>query len=151
MRRDELVDGAWYLIKCINSNYTFSRYSVEDDKFVDADGDYISRYNQTDEWARINPEEIFNGFNLNMKKTCEVSLVGKPFTNPFMDNCENKDVTDVKNKENNNIDERMCSIHRDRKSVFFVQGDIDCYYCGNEVCMCQECVENLKKEVADVK
>lgn len=59
MIRHELKDGCWYLIKCINSNYTFTRYSEEDGRFVDADGDYLSRYDIDDEWVEIDPEVVF--------------------------------------------------------------------------------------------
>ena len=49
--------------------------------------------------------------------------------------------------DDNCQEERVCSTHRDRKSVFFIKGNVDCGYCGNEVCFCQECYHELKDKL----
>lgn len=66
MRRDELVDGAWYLIKNIaGAAWWTAYYSASKDGFVGPEFCVSIYANPNYEWARINPEEIFNAVPLN--------------------------------------------------------------------------------------
>lgn len=71
MRRDELVDGAWYLVKgrrCYKSRHNWELLQLEDGKMYRSDivsFDPIKDTYDDVEWARVNPEEIFNSVPLN--------------------------------------------------------------------------------------
>lgn len=71
MRRDELVDGAWYSIRYDDGSAECSKYIKPFFEFTGQCGnstyfaypEYLVKRNA--EWARINPEEIFNAVPLN--------------------------------------------------------------------------------------
>lgn len=44
-------------------------------------------------------------------------------------------------------EELKCSTHRDDPAIGRISGDIDCYYCGNTVNICNECWLELVKDV----
>lgn len=45
-------------------------------------------------------------------------------------------------------EDKHCDRHKDRESICVIDGDADCYYCGNMVAMCQECLSEL---IGDLK
>jgi len=40
-----------------------------------------------------------------------------------------------------------CSTHRDKTAIGRISGDVNCYYCGNTVNICSECLDEIEEDI----
>lgn len=41
-----------------------------------------------------------------------------------------------------------CSTHREAKAIGRISGDVNCYYCGNTVNICSECLNEMREDIS---